>query len=338
MLTLMALSALAVVSTAQAQDIRVTVDGAMVTMPDVQPVMMNNRVMVPVRGVFEHMNASVEWNESTQTVLATHGSHNIRLPINSYTASVDGQNVSLDTPAVIHGGRTLVPLRFLSESLGASVKWDSVVRQVQITSATSSNTVNPPNDAGSAPTIHLSAGTVIPFMLQKPLNSKDTTVGETFTAILDTGNDSHYQNMPKGSILEGHVDLVRPKTGDTPGVLGLAFDRIRLPNGTSAPIHGSLIGLDSKSVENLNGRLTAKPGSKNDNLKYVGIGAGGGALVAILTKGNILTNALIGGALGLLFGELQKNPSQSRDVTLASGAPFGVLLNQNMEIRRPSTK
>lgn len=311
----------------------------MVSMPDVQPVMINNRVMVPVRGVFEHMEAQVDWNATSQIVTATHGTHSIQLPINSYSATVDGRSVSLDSPAVIFGGRTLVPLRFISEAMGADVKWDAPERFVKITSATHAVGDNRTIDAGPA-MVNLSAGSVIPFKLEKPLSSQNVAAGDKFSAMLDTGDNSHYQNLPKGTILEGHVDLVRAKTGDTPGVLGLAFDRLRTPSGSQFPIYGSLIGLDSKSVENLDGRLTAKPGAKKDNLRYVGYGAGGGALVAILTKGNILTNALIGGALGFLLGEIQKDPSRSRDVSLETGSPFGVRLTRDMEFRpdaKPTT-
>lgn len=334
MLTLLALAALSVGASAQSQDIRVTVDGEIVSMPDVQPIMVNNRVMVPVRGVFEHMNATVEWNSDSQTVFATYGTHRIQLPVNSYTATVDGRSVSLDSPAIIHNGRTIVPLRFLSESMGAEVKWESYARQVTITSATTRILEQKKDEVSlGGPMVQLSIGSVIPFKLERPLSSKSVAVGDTFSAVIDSGNDTHYQNIPKGTTLEGHVDVVRAKTGDTPGVLGLAFDRLRLPNGSQFPIYGSLIGLDSKSIENLDGRLTAKPGAKVDNLRYVGYGAGGGALVAILTKGNILTSALIGGALGFLLGEIQKDPSRSRDVSLETGAPFGVRLTRDMEFR-----
>lgn len=338
-LTLLALSAIAVGTATQTQDIRVTIDGEMVSMPDVQPVMINNRVMVPVRGVFEHMQAQVDWNANSQIVTATHGTHNIQLPINSYSATVDGRSVSLDSPAVIYGGRTMVPLRFISEAMGADVKWAASDRQVRITSANHTVGDKQVVDAGGT-MVNLSSGSVIPFKLEKPMSSSNVAMGDKFTAMLDTGDNSHYQNLPKGTLLEGHVDLVRPKTGDTPGVLGLAFDRLRMPSGSQFPIYGSLIGLDSKSVENLDGRLTAKPGAKKDNLRYVGYGAGGGALVAILTRGNILTNALIGGALGFLLGEIQKDPSRSRDVSLDTGAPFGVRLTRDMQFRpemKPAT-
>ena len=51
------------------RSIRATVNGENVYFPDVQPAMVNGRVMVPLRGVFEHMGAHVMWNSATQTVI-----------------------------------------------------------------------------------------------------------------------------------------------------------------------------------------------------------------------------------------------------------------------------
>jgi hypothetical protein len=83
--------------------------------------------------------------------------------------------------------------------------------------------------------------------------------------------------------------------------------------------------------------LVAKAKAKNDSLKWVGYGAGGGALIAVLTKNNLLTSTLIGGALGWLAGEITKNPSKSNNVNQESGAKFGVRLTRDLLIRVPTT-
>lgn len=327
---LLALTALG--ATATAQQIRTTVDGGLVTFTDVQPIMMGNRVMVPVRGVFEHMNAHVVWSESNQTVTAHRGSDVIVLPVNSYTATVNGRNVSLDSPAIVRNGRTLVPLRFLSEALGASVEWVASTRIVEITSAAA---INPPVVPVDYTMMIMDSGTVIPFKLNQRLTSNDSAPGDKFTATLDTGGASNYSGLPKGAVLEGHVDVARAKSGTTPGVLGLAFDRVRMPDGQLYGVSGSLIGLDSKYVDNDNGRLVAKSSAQKDNLKYVGYGAGGGALVALLTDGNVLSNSLIGAALGFLYGEIQKDPSKANNVALDQGSLFGVRLTNDLAVRIP---
>ncbi len=541
-----AIAMVAVAAVASAQGIRTTVDGLEVNFNDVQPMMINGRVMVPVRGVFEHMNATVLWDANTRTVIANRGNDNIRLPINSYTATVNSRQVTLDAPATIIAGRTIVPLRFLSESLGAEVEWIEASRTVAINTAgglsaqTSTHNgqtsvhndqtsvhntrmlqddMNPkqhelytsmrkvwedhvawtrlfivsaandlpnksaatarlmknqvdigdaikplygesagdrltdllkehisiagaiiaaaksdnsrrvaeqkqvwyrnsdeiadllsdanphnwprqemremmrdhldltfdeataelngdystsvrrydqvrtqilamsdmlsegivrqfPNQYSSGPvgpppfesgyrSMMIESGTVIPFKLNQRLSSVDSLVGDRFTANVDTMGAQNYSGLPSGSVLEGHVDVVREKSGSTPGVIGLAFDRVRLANGQVYAIRGALSGLDSDSVENRDGRLVAKSAAKNDNLKYVGYGAGAGALVAILTNGNIITNSLIGGALGFLFGELQKDPNKAKNVTLDTGSRFGVRLTDDFSFRVP---
>lgn len=197
----------------------------------------------------------------------------------------------------------------------------------------SSGSYDPQPYPATYSSMRLDAGTVLPFSLNQKLSSNGSEVGDRFTANLDTSNYSNYEGMANGAVLEGHVDMARAKTGKTPGVLGLAFDRIRMPDGKTYPIYGSLIGLDSKSVSNDNGRLTAKPGSKSNNLKWVGYGAGAGALVSILTKGNLLSNTLIGGALGYLYGEIQRDPSKARNVTSNAGTKFGVRLTRDLAFR-----
>lgn len=557
MRTILAFLALAIGSAATAQAIRTTVNGDKVYFPDVQPTMVNNRVMVPVRGVFEHMNAVVEWDSDARTVIAKRAGDTIRLPVNSNYATINGREVMLDAPATNVMGRTMVPLRFISESLGANVDWVPNTRTVEIThpnelplpafagnvdlrdtegishsneltqrgnsgnmtqrmydqqsalynsmrtlwvshvtwtrmfivsvannlsnrdattarlmqnqvdignaikpvygieagdrltsllrthinisseiviAAKSNNTrkvadqkakwyvnsnqiadflstSNPrnwtknemremmrehldltleeanaelngdyrtsvrkfdeiqvhildmadmlsegivaqfPNRFGTgtvvggrpivvttASEMRIDSGTVLPFRLNQTLSSNTSEVGDTFRAVLDSAVSSNYQGMPPGSILEGHVDYVRAKSGDTPGLLGLAFDRVRLPDGQVYSVQGTLIGLDSESVTNENGRLVAKSGAKKDNLKYVGYGAGGGALIALLTKGNLLTNSIIGAALGFLYGEIQKDPSKVRDVTLDSSTKFGVRLTRDFTFQVPNAR
>ncbi len=314
-------------------DIRATVDDIAVYFPDVQPIMVNRRVMVPIRGVFEHMHAEVEWDDSARTVITRYENDVIRLPINSHNPTVNGVRVSMDSPAIMVRGRAMVPLRFLSEALHSSVDWVSSSQTVRITTEIARRT--PPANAGYS-IARMESGTVVPFTTLKGLSSNNSEVGDTFTASLDTNGTGSYQGLPAGTILEGHVEVARAKTNKEPGVLGLAFDRVRMPDGSLAPIEGALIGLDSKSVSNEDGRLVAKMAAKNDNLKYVGYGAGAGVLVSILTKSNFLTITLIGSALGLLWGEIQKNPEKSRDVTLDSGSKFGVRLTETTAFRVPN--
>lgn len=314
-------------SVLSAQRIQATVNGTPVAFSDVQPMMIDNRVMVPMRGVFEHMGADVDWNAATQTVTAKTDAKTVTLRIGANTATVNGNSMPLDVPAMTVRNRTMVPLRFLSESLGAKVAW----MEPDTVAITTTDIVNE-GDEGVLRIIE--ANTVVPLTLTTNLASNTAAMGDKFSAQIDTRGSNDYQGIPSGSYVEGHVSLARAKTDKAPGVLGLEFDRIVLPDGRSYALDASPVGLDEKSVTDENGKLVAKDTKKGkDTLKWVGIGAGGGALVALLTKGNLLTDALIGGALGWLFGELQKNPSQSNDVSLKSGTQIGMRLDQRLTFR-----
>jgi hypothetical protein len=97
------------------------------------PVEINGRTLVPLRAIFEALGAKVEWDEATQTVTATKDGNVIQLTIGSKIAYKNGKKMMLDVPAqLFNGDTTMVPIRFVSEALGAKVGWDPVSRAVMI--------------------------------------------------------------------------------------------------------------------------------------------------------------------------------------------------------------
>lgn len=100
---------------------------------DVVPVIRNERTMLPIRFVAEALGAKVEWNEEKREVLITTDKVTILITIDSNIALVGGKEVSLDSAAFIENGRTYLPLRFISENLGAKVEWNEKNKQVTIT-------------------------------------------------------------------------------------------------------------------------------------------------------------------------------------------------------------
>ena len=101
---------------------------------EVPPTIEGGRVLVPLRTIFEALEAEVGWDKTTQTVTANRASTRIELTIGEPYAYINGVLVNLDTPARTINSRTLVPLRFVSEALGASVAWDGSTSTVTITS------------------------------------------------------------------------------------------------------------------------------------------------------------------------------------------------------------
>lgn len=99
---------------------------------DVSPVLENGRVLVPMRKIFESIGADVKWINEEQKVIGNLKNKEVSLTINSKNAYVNGTLKELDVPAKIHQGRTLIPLRFIGESLGSKVEWDETTKSVFI--------------------------------------------------------------------------------------------------------------------------------------------------------------------------------------------------------------
>ncbi|MBC7765061.1 MAG: hypothetical protein H7Y41_01145 [Hyphomonadaceae bacterium] len=98
------------------------------------PIIYKGRTLVPLRTIFEELGLTVAWDGKTQTVTGTKEGKTITLQIGNPKATVNGKEVTLDVSAKIINSRTLVPARFIAESLGCDVQWDSASNTVNITS------------------------------------------------------------------------------------------------------------------------------------------------------------------------------------------------------------
>jgi len=102
---------------------------------DVAPILVDGRTLVPVRCLFEAFNASVEWIEETEQVIINSADTSIILKISSEVAFVNSSVIKLDVAPILENGRTLVPVRFISENLGYVVEWNDSDRSVHINSS-----------------------------------------------------------------------------------------------------------------------------------------------------------------------------------------------------------
>jgi phosphate transport system substrate-binding protein len=96
-----------------------------------------------MRAIFEALGAYLTWDGATRTVTARKGANSISLTVGQPSATVNNRAVTLEQPTQIVNNRTLVPLRFVAESLGALVAWDSGNRMVRITSTEASRLRSP---------------------------------------------------------------------------------------------------------------------------------------------------------------------------------------------------
>lgn len=132
---------------AENDEIKVMLDGERVEF-DVAPIIENDRVLVPMRAVFEALGTHIVWDEKSQTARAFRDKYDDVLSIaigsktmvlqavNLHSTANDGTSaIHLDVPAQIINDRTLVPLRAVSEGFGCDVEWDEKTRTVTITSS-----------------------------------------------------------------------------------------------------------------------------------------------------------------------------------------------------------
>jgi len=109
-----------------------TVNGATKTL-DSPPVIKTGRTLLPIRAVIEAMGGTVGWNSSTKEVKIVLGNNTIQLWVGKSTAKVNGVTKTLDVAPQIINGRTMVPVRFVTENLGATVGFDDKTKVVTIT-------------------------------------------------------------------------------------------------------------------------------------------------------------------------------------------------------------
>ena len=138
------LMALTLAVPAYASSPNITLDGNELTL-DTPHIIDNGRTLVPMRAIFEALGAGVNWDGATNTVTASVGDTEIQLVIGG-KAFKNGASVDLDVPAKLYEGRTMVPLRFVSEALGASVDWDGSTQTVIITSPSKADIPQPAQD------------------------------------------------------------------------------------------------------------------------------------------------------------------------------------------------
>ena len=92
---------------------------------DEPPIIEDGSTLVPMRFLFEQMGADVEWDSETQTATATIENKAVTFSIDNVNARINNKSAKMDVPARLVNGKTMVPLRFLSENMGYDVDWDA---------------------------------------------------------------------------------------------------------------------------------------------------------------------------------------------------------------------
>ncbi|MCH4889843.1 hypothetical protein EZV73_19825 [Acidaminobacter sp. JC074] len=96
------------------------------------PIIVNDRLMVPIKFVTEELGGQVSWDETYRTVSIKNGDNIIKLWIDSPVFEYNGKYDLSDVAPIIHNDRTYVPVKLVSNLFGVEVKWDGVNRHVKV--------------------------------------------------------------------------------------------------------------------------------------------------------------------------------------------------------------
>jgi len=133
-------------------NITVTIDGQVVAFTDQQPVIVDGRTLVPVGGVFGAIDFVPTWDGATQTATLIRDDFTVVITIGNATFTTNDVQHTLDVPAQIIGGRTMLPIRAVLESVGYNLDWNSATRTVVIISPATEAPPAPPITTPSEPT------------------------------------------------------------------------------------------------------------------------------------------------------------------------------------------
>lgn len=180
-------------------------------------------------------------------------------------------------------------------------------------------------------------GTKVRVRMEDELNSKVSQVGDRFnTKVVEpVYSNTGVIVVPTGSTIVGKVDAVtKAKKGGDPGKISVSFVTVKLPNGKTRAINGSLTSLDTKTAKSDNEGTASGDDRKNDKIIFIGGGAAGGAILGGIIGGG--KGAGIGAILGGVGGLLGERLTKGEDARVKSGTEFGVYINRPFYLPRYS--
>lgn len=169
--------------------------------------------------------------------------------------------------------------------------------------------------------------------MNQEISSKTARVGDRFTT---TVVDPVYAGggaevIPAGSIIHGRItEVKRAASRGRAGTIGVAFYSLRLPNGVTRAINGSLTDLSDEVAEyDEEGQLKGRPSTKR-NIVFIGGGAATGALIGAVAGGG--KGAGIGAGIGAGLGVAGALLTKGKEAVVKPGTEFGVILNQRVSL------
>ena len=189
-----------------ADPIKIVIDGKEIQ-SDVAPVFENNRTLVPIRVISETLGAQVEWVQATQETIIKTAAYTVVFKLDSSAYTVNGVQKTLDAPCRSIGGRTMIPLRTVAESIGAVVDYANNTATINYFSSISasvkvsgSTTVQPIMEAAARKLEGMNGGRL----------SITVAGGGSGAGLNDTKSGANNIGMSSSSISAADKEIVTP--------------------------------------------------------------------------------------------------------------------------------
>ncbi len=209
------MSAMAFNAFAAGEDVKLQLNGAPLA-TDQPAVIVNDRTMVPVRVVAEALNVEVNWDAATKTATFVKDDLNASLAIGSDTLNVTEGSVTvpvkIDSPAVIINERTMVPVRFLSETFDCQVDWDEETRTVNIIAESVDDNVATPAAVAVEVTEETTEATTEEGSTEETTEAATEEGSTEETTEAATGEDSTEETTEESSTEEGSTEETTEET------------------------------------------------------------------------------------------------------------------------------
>jgi hypothetical protein len=278
----------------------VLVNGQGVRLPE-PPVERGGRVFVPLRGIFESLGAGVVYDKGT--INATAGDKTVQVKIGSNQAIVNGQSQYLDAAPFVVGASTMVPLRFVSEALGASVNYNDKTGTIAIETAQAQAQSTIPSGAGLTAVTNLD------------LNSGSAYVGQPVSMTVQPPYPAQGTGLA-GAIIYGRVIEAQAAGQGRNAKLELGVDHIKLAgSGTQIPMAAKISKIDVR---------------QGSNIGKEAVGTAAGMLIGNWIGKSLGTNA--GGLVGAAGGYMLTSNSKT-NFDVPTGSKVTMALTQPLALK-----
>ena len=210
------MSSLCYVFAAEEKKVTVSVNDRLIYFVDQDPVISeNDNTLIPVRGVFEAMGAKVSWDANERSVYVQAKDNIVRLKLfidnpiakkltlTSIT-SMDSEDIELSTPPTIMNDRTMIPLRVVSENIGATVDWDGENKHITILTKEYKRFISGNAKEGEELSNKDILKSALPYMYIEA-DKTQAKVGETITVSLKIANTEKIGGTPSFAGVTGTI-------------------------------------------------------------------------------------------------------------------------------------